>query len=171
MSAQSEKKIPEATKGKEAQRAQSARMLSPFEEMDRWFESAFPRGLMRPFQREWPMWGELARSFESRAPRVDVIDRDEEIMLRAELPGVEKKDLDVSITDNTVTIKATSSTEEKEEKGDYYRCEISRGSFARTVALPGDVEADKAVASFKEGILELTLPKVAKSQRRRINVE
>jgi HSP20 family protein len=100
-----------------------------------------------------------------------VIDRDEEIMLRAELPGVEKKDLDVSITDNTVTIKAISSTEEKEEKGDYYRCEISRGSFARTIALPSNVESDKAVASFKEGILELTLPKVEKSQRRRINVE
>lgn len=171
MSAQSEKQMPEATKGKEAQRAQSARMLSPFEEMDRWFEGAFPRGWMRPFQREWPMWGELARPFESRAPRVDVIDRDEEIMLRAELPGVEKKDLDVSITDNTVTIKATSSTEEKEEKGDYYRCEISQGSFARTVTLPSNVEADKVTASFKEGILELTLPKVAKSQRRRINVE
>jgi HSP20 family protein len=169
MPRQSEKQMPEVTKGKDVQRSQFARMLSPFEEMDRWFESAFPRGWMRPFQR--PMWDELAQPLEARIPRVDVIDRDEEIMLRAELPGVEKKDLDVSITDNTVTIKAISSTEEKEEKGDYYRCEISRGSFARTIALPSNVESDKAVASFKEGILELTLPKVEKSQRRRINVE
>jgi HSP20 family protein len=169
MPAQSQNKMPEAKK--DVQRSQLARMFSPFEEMDRWFESAFPRGWMRPFQREWPMWGELAQPLESRIPRVDVIDRDEEIMLRAELPGVEKKDLDVSITDNTVTIKATSSAEEKEEKGDYYRCEISRGSFARTITLPSNVESDKAAASFKEGILELTLPKVEKSQRRRINVE
>jgi HSP20 family protein len=172
MPKQSEKQMPEATKGKEVQRAESPRMLSPFEEMDRWFENAFPRGWMRPFQwGEWPMWGELARPFEARIPRVDVIDRDEEVMLRAELPGIEKKDLDISVTDNAVSIKATSSAEKKEEKGDYYRCEISRGSFSRTIALPSNVEAEKAAASFKEGILELTLPKVKKSQRRRVNVE
>jgi HSP20 family protein len=117
MPKQSEKQMPEATKGKEVQRAESPRMLSPFEEMDRWFENAFPRGWMRPFQwGEWPMWGELARPFEARIPRVDVIDRDEEVMLRAELPGIEKKDLDISVTDNAVSIKATSVLRKKKKK-------------------------------------------------------
>ncbi|QBQ55589.1 Hsp20/alpha crystallin family protein [Nitrosococcus wardiae] len=171
MPKESGKPTSETGKEIEKQRVEPTRMLSPFEEMERWFESAFPRGWMRPFQRERPMWGELTWPPEGRIPRVDVVDRDEEVVVRAELPGVEKKDLDISVTDNTVTIKATTSTEEKEEKGDYYRHEISRGSFARTVTLPSDVESEKGKASFKEGILELTLPKVKKSKRRRIKVE
>ena len=106
-----------------------------------------------------------------KVPKIDVINRDKEIVVKAELPGVAKEDIDVSMTDNTVTIKGSTSHEEKEEKGDYYRCEISRGSFSRTVALPGDVDADKAKASFNDGILELTLPKVERSHRKTINVE
>jgi len=102
---------------------------------------------------------------------VDVIDRDDEVVVKAELPGVEKKDLDVSVTETSVTIKGTTSHEEKEEKGDYYRCEISRGAYARTVALPSYVDADKAKASFKDGVLELTLPKVEKSKRRSIEIK
>jgi HSP20 family protein len=104
-------------------------------------------------------------------PKVDVIDRDEDILLRAELPGVEKKDLEISTSDTAVTLKATTKHEEKEEKGDYYRCEITRGSFARTVALPARVQSDEAKASLKDGVLELTLPKVEKSKRHAVTVK
>jgi HSP20 family protein len=93
------------------------------------------------------------------------------VVIKAELPGVEKKDLDVSVTETSVTIKGTTSHEEKEEKGDFYRCEISRGAYARTVGLPSYVDADKAKASFKDGVLELTLPKVEKSKRRSIEIK
>ena len=89
----------------------------------------------------------------------------------AVLPGVDKKDLVVCVTENSVTIKGTTSHEEKEEKGDYYRCEISRGAYARTVALPSYVDADKAKANFKDGVLELKLPKVEKSKRRSIEIK
>jgi HSP20 family protein len=159
-----------AAKG-EVQKATPTRALSPFEEMDRLFEHFFPRGWMRPFHWERPSWSELALPFEGKLPRVDVIDRDTEIVVRAEVPGVDKKDLDVSMTDNTVTIKGSTSHEEKEEKGDYYRCETSRGSFTRTVALPGDVDSSKAKSKFKDGVLELTLPKVEKSKRRSIKID
>jgi HSP20 family protein len=155
----------------EIQKVQPARALSPFEEMERLFEGYFPRGLMRPFGWERPSWGELTAPFEGKMPRMDVIDRDEELIVKAELPGVDKKDLDVSVTENTVTIKGSTSREEKEEKGDYYRSEISRGTYSRTMTLPTDVEADKAKAKFKDGVLELSLPKMKKAKRHSIKVD
>jgi len=155
----------------ELQKAEPKRALSPFEEMDRLFEDYFSRGWMRPFRWEWPSLGEMAKPFEGKMPKVDVIERDDEVVVKAELPGVDKKDLDVSVTENSVTIKGTTSHEEKEEKGDYYRCEISRGAYARTVTLPSYVDADKAKASFKDGVLELKLPKVEKSKRRNIEIK
>ena len=93
------------------------------------------------------------------------------MFLVAEVPGVEKDDLDVSVSDNSVTIKGETKREEKEENADYYRCEISRGSFARTVLLPSDVDTGKTKAKFKDGILELTLPKIKKTKRRTIKID
>lgn len=159
-------------KGKEIQKAAPARPPRPLEEMERVMDRIFGdfpgRGWMRPWRAEWPAWPELP---ELRAPKVDVIDRDNDVLVRAELPGVEKKDVEISTSDTTVTIKATTRREQKEEKGDYYRCEISSGSYARTVALPAEVQSGKAKASLKDGVLELTLPKVEKSKRRTITVE
>ena len=155
----------------ELQKAEPRRALSPFEEMDRMFDDFFSRGWMRPFRWEWPSMGEMAKPFEGKMPKVDVIERDDEVVVKAELPGVDKKDLDVSVTENSVTIKGSTSHEEKEEKGDFYRCEISRGAYARTVGLPAYVDADKAKASFKDGVLELKLPKVEKSKRRSIEIK
>ncbi len=155
----------------ELQKAEPRRALNPFEEMDRMFEDVFSRGWMRPFRWEWPSWGEMAKPFEGKIPKVDVVERDDEVVVKAELPGVDKKDLDVSVTENSVTIKGSTSHEEKEEKGDYYRCEISRGAYARTVGLPAYVDADKVKASFKDGVLELKLPKVEKAKRRSIEIK
>ena len=155
---------------KAVEKVQPARMLSPFEEMERLFESSFPRGWLRPHRWGWPSWGELPAPFEGKTPSVDVIDRENEVVVKAELPGVDKKDLDISVTNNTVTIKGKTSHEEKEEKGDYYRCEISRGEYSRTLALPAEVDESNAKANFKDGILELTLPKKEKAKRRKIDV-
>lgn len=171
MAKEEKKESKGSTAGKEIQAARPTRALSPFDEMDRWFEDFFPHGWLRPFRREWPSWGELAAPFEGRMPKVDVIDRDDAVVVRAEVPGVDKKDLDVSMTERSVTIKGESSHESKEEKGDYYRSEISRGSFLRTVALPSDVDTDKARAQFKDGVLELTLPKVVKAKRRTVKID
>lgn len=165
------KEVQRSEKGKAMGVAHPTRALSPFEEMDRMFESFFPRGWMRPFRSEWPTFGELTAPMEARLPKVDVIDRDEDVLVRAELPGVNKDDLDVSVTENAVTIKGETRHEEKEEKGDYYRCEISRGAFARTVALPNYVNTEGAKADFKDGVLELTLPKTEKARRRTIKID
>ncbi|HYQ93081.1 MAG TPA: Hsp20/alpha crystallin family protein [Candidatus Competibacteraceae bacterium] len=165
--------VPVEKKGQDiqVQRAAPARALSPIEDIERMFDNFFRRGFLRPFHWDWPSWSELAAPLEEKLPRVDVIDRDEAVVVRAEVPGVDKDNLEVTLSDNTITIKGSTSHEEKEEKGNYYRCEISQGSFARTVALPADVDGSKAKASFKDGLLEVTLPKVTPAQRHTIKVE
>ena len=160
-----EKKEVSVKKG-EIQRA-PARMLSPFEGFDRMFDDFFGRGWLRPFRREWPAFPELELSM----PKIDVIDRDAEVVVRAEVPAVKKEDIEVSVSGDVLTIKGESKHEEKEEKGDYYRCEISRGSFSRTVTLPHSVDSGGAKAKFDNGVLELILPKVEKSKRRSVKIE
>ena len=108
---------------------------------------------------------------EGRLPKIDIIDRDKDIMVRAELPGVEKKDLGISMTDNSVTIKASSSFQNKEEKENYYRCEISQEQFIRAIRLPADVNVEQVTTSFKDGVLELTAPKLEPSRRHTIKVD
>lgn len=159
------------TKEQEVLKSTSARILSPFTEMEQMFKDHFPRNWLHPFQWERPQWGEITSPFAGKLPHVDIIDRDNEILVRAELPGIDKKDLDVSMTDNTVTIKGSTCHEGKEEKGDYYRCETSRGSFSRTIPLPSIVDNARTKTTFKDGVLELTVPKVEKSKRRNIHVD
>ena len=161
----------EVTTGGEVERPRS-RAMNPLDEMERMMEEFFPGSPMRPGRWGWgPRWSELAAPFEGRWPKVDVVEQDDQVVVRAEVPGVKKDDLDVSITDNTVTIRGTTEEEKKEEEGDYYHREISRGSFSRTVTLPGEVNGDKAKANFEDGMLELTLPKEERSKRRKIKVE
>lgn len=156
----------EITPRKESQLPQ--RWMSPFDEMERMFESFFPTGFLRPF-RTAPLWSEMVPT--GKMPAVDIIDRDEEIVLRAEMPGVDKASIDVSMTDNTVTIRGSTRHEEKEAEENYYRAEISRGAFSRTLVLPAEVDGDKTKATFKEGVLELVMPKVERAKRHTIKVE
>ncbi len=147
------------------------RALSPFEDFERTFDDFFSRGWMRPFHFGHPSWSHLPAPFEGRMPHVDVVDRDKEIFIKAELPGVDKDDLEITMTDKLVTIKGSTRAEEKEEKGDFHRCEISQGSFSRTISLPDAVDTDKAKAKFKNGVLKLTIPKVKKLKHKTIKVE
>jgi HSP20 family protein len=139
---------------------------SAFTDIDRLFDDFIGRRWLRPFA--WPR--PLAEMPEF-VPSVDVIDREDEVLVRAEVPGYKKEDIEISVSDSMLTIKGETKTEEKEEKGDYYRCEISHGSFTRMVELPSKVDDSKAKAAIKDGVLELTLPKVEKSKRRTIAIE
>ena len=150
---------------------QHSRGLNIFDEMERMFEGFSPTEWRRPFHFAMPLANELSTTFETNIPKVDVIDRDDEIVVKAMLPGVEKKDIEISMTKNTVTISGKTHHEEKEEKGDYYRCEISKGSYMRTLSLPENVNEDKAKAKFKDGVLELTIPKMEVSHRRTVKVD
>ncbi|MGB5177374.1 MAG: Hsp20/alpha crystallin family protein [Gammaproteobacteria bacterium] len=155
----------------ELKKAEPAQAVSPFAEMEQFFDDYFSRGWFQPFHLTRPSWADLPMPFEGKTPRVDVIDREDEIIVKAEVPGVEKKDLDISVTENSVSIKGSTRHEEKEEKGDYYHCEISSGSFSRVLPLPAEVDAEKARSKFRDGVLELTLPKVKKAKRHTVKVD
>jgi HSP20 family protein len=147
----------------------------PFEDIERWLIDVFSRRWPRPFERGWPnwseAWSELKTTLEGEWPKVDIIEREDEIVVRAGLPGVSKENIEVSVTDdNTVTIQATP-LREQEEQGHYYRRELSGGEFQRTLTLPAEVKRDQAKASFKEGVLELTIPKLKPVKRKTIEVE
>lgn len=146
-------------------------MEQMFDRMERLFGGYYPRGLSRTLRREWPSWGEMGFPFQETMPNMDVIDRENEVVVRAEVPGVNKDDLDVSLTESAITVKGTMHRDETEEEGDFHRREMSRGSFTRTVSLPSEVDDAKAKASFKDGVLEITLPKVESAKRRTITVE
>jgi len=165
------KKEMKAGEGAETRRATHLHALTPFEEMERMFGSVFPRARMSPAQWEWPSWSQVSTLMEEKAPNLDIIERDNEIVVRAEMPGVDKKDIDISVTDRMVTIKGYTKQEHKEEKGDYFRSEIFQGAFSRTATLPCEVDADKARARFSDGILELTIPKLEASKRHKVKVE
>jgi len=162
-----------AKKSKEsspAPQSSEPRGVSPFHEFDRFFEGLFDRGWMPRRYRDHPLWEHFS-ALEKGVPRVDVIERDGELVVRAEIPGFTREELDVSVTDGAVTLKGDHREESKAEEGEYFHSEISRGSFTRTVALPGEIDADKAEASFKNGVLELTLPKHKKANRRKVEVK
>lgn len=147
------------------------RMLAPFDELDSLFDQLRTRDWMHPFH--WPdtVQSHIPMFAEGKIPKVDIIDNEKDMLIRAELPGVDKENLDISMTDNTVTIKAKTSYGKKEEKGDYYRSEITQGLYTRTIGLPADVDIDQAKSTFKNGVLEITVPKLERSQRRSIKVE
>lgn len=101
----------------------------------------------------------FGRRSDAFVPQVDVVDTDKEIKVSAELPGLDEKDIEVSLTREGLTIRGEKK-EEKEERGkDYYRSERSYGSFTRTIPLPVEIDAEKVAASFKKGVLTVKLPK------------
>jgi HSP20 family protein len=104
-------------------------------------------------------------------PKVNLIDREDELVIEAELPNVSKDDLEISMSENTVTIKASTRKEVEEEKGDYHHQEISTRSYSRVLPLPAAVESDQARAELADGMLTLTLPKSEQSKRVKIEVK
>jgi len=98
-------------------------------------------------------------------PRVDVKETDTALEVTAELPGIREEDVDLTITQNALTIKGEKRVEKEEKKENYYRMERSYGSFSRSIPLPREmVDTEKAEATFKEGVLTITLPKVPEAQ-------
>jgi HSP20 family protein len=146
-----------------------ARMSKPLLGMEDLIESLFSRPWMEPMGWRRPLLAEL-EGFEMKFPRIDMVDRDSELLVRAELPGVVKKDLEITIADDLLTIAVRREVSEKEESEHFYRAEMVRGAMERTVPLPVAVVGDKAKAELKDGILELVIPKAAKVSRHKVDV-
>lgn len=116
-------------------------------------------------------FGREREHFGIFSPSIDIKENDKEVSIKAELPGVDKKDIEVSLTNDTLTIKGEKK-EEKEDKGkDYYRMERSYGSFGRTIPLPTGINSQKADAVFKKGVLTITVPKTEEAKARVNKIE
>jgi HSP20 family protein len=96
-------------------------------------------------------------------PKVNISESDKKITISAELPGMDDKDIDVSLSRNELTIKGEKKEEKEVKKENYYHMERSYGSFHRTLSLPCEVEDDKVDAQFKNGVLTINLPKAAEA--------
>jgi HSP20 family protein len=156
---------------RELTKTEPSRAISPFETMERWFEEAF----RRPFSSLGPSWLPRLRAMgmEEAIPSVDIFEEGDNVVVKAELPGIKKEDVDVSMTDNIISISGEKKKEEKVERKNYYREELSYGSFTRKFRLPMEVQTDKAKAQFKEGILEIRIPKTeeAKKKEKKVSIE
>ena len=148
--------------------ADTKRMTPLTHSMEDVFEDFPPRRWMEtfePFGWRWPMGVDFDRSF-----RLDVIDRDKELIIRGELPGVEKDDIKVTISGDRLMIEAEREFEEEDKHDRFYRHEVGFGKLMRTISLPVEVDAEKVSAELKEGILEVALPKVQAMDRHTVKV-
>jgi HSP20 family protein len=139
--------------------------------IQRWDPLRVMRQLMRwdPFTEMLPTWAtEEAELFE---PAFEVKENREGFLFKADLPGVDPKDLDVKVTQNRLTITGKREAEKEEKTDTYYACERSYGSFTRSFTLPEGVNADKIHAELKDGVLTLMLPKRPELQPKQVQVK
>jgi HSP20 family protein len=166
--AEAANKLPEKTGGRTAEPVPALR-ASPLEslrrEIDRLFEDwgfwASPirpsMFAVEPFWRRELTWG--------AAPAVDIAESDKAYEITAELPGLDEKNIEVKLANGTLTIKGEKQEEKEEKKKDYYLHERHFGSFERCFRVPEGLDADKIEASFKKGVLTVTLPKTPEAQK------
>ena len=98
-------------------------------------------------------------------PPVDIYEKADEIVIKAGIPGVKKEDIEVTLKENTLTIKGERSRDSKVEEGDYHYLEQHYGSFSRSIAFPGELDPEGMKASYQDGVLEITIPKSKEKKR------
>ena len=134
-------------------------LMSMRSDMDRLLENAL---------QSWPVEMDGARF---RSVDVDLYENDDEFIVKAELPGLEPDDVDINISGNTLTLQGQFQSEQQGEQGSVHFRERRYGSFRRAFTLPTHVEADKAEADFKNGVLTIRLPKVEEAKPKQIPVK
>ena len=132
---------------------------------DRLFDDFF-RGFRWPMAGGRGPWGLTTDVLGAEWPRVDMDETHDEIRITAELPGVDRDNIDVSVTDDRITIRGEKKAQEEKKERGYYKLERSYGSFQRSFYLPCEVDSDRVDASFKGGVLTVKLPKSAAARER-----
>lgn len=145
---------------------ETRRFWSPFRPLD-----TLRREIDRLFDQ--PILGDGDQSFFERvfAPAVDLYEDDDKVVVKADLPGVDEKGINVSIVDNVLTLKGEKKHEHEDKGQNWRRIERSYGSFVRTLALPESIDAEKVTAKYKNGVLEITAPKTEKAKTKKVAVE
>ncbi len=104
-------------------------------------------------------------------PAVEVFETPHDVVVRAELPGIDPKNVDIQVTEDRLTIKGEAKAEQEDKGRNYYMRELRYGSFVRSLALPGGVQGDEAKASYKNGILEIKIPKSERVKPKSVKVD
>ncbi len=104
-------------------------------------------------------------------PALDISESPKQVVVKAELPGMDPKDIDISLHDNVLTLKGERKQEKQEKEENYHRVERSYGSFMRSFRLPAEVQPDKVDATYKDGVLTVKLNKTAKSAAKKIEIK
>jgi HSP20 family protein len=141
-----------------------SRLQDDLDRMETMFEGFWPA---RP---RFPELAEL-RANAMRVPAVDVFEAGDDIVVKAEIPGLKKEEIEVNVTDSMLTVSGVKERKDEVREDKYYRCERSYGSFSRSVELPGEVQAGKAQATFSDGVLEVRLPKTEESKRKAVKLK
>jgi HSP20 family protein len=105
------------------------------------------------------------------APLADVKETDEEVVVTMDLPGMDKGDVDISVTENSLEVRAERKTEKEEKAEEFYKKERTFSRFERSLTLPAEVKAEEAKASLKDGVLKVHLPKVEMTARKKVRIE
>jgi HSP20 family protein len=134
-------------------------LVSIQDEMNRLFDDFFGRPMVRSGWTEG-VW----------SPSVDVSENKDNVVIKAEIPGMTKDDVKISIQDNVITLKGEKKQEKEEKDANYHRIERSYGSFCRSFTLPTAVKADKIKATYKDGVLNVTLPKTEEVKPKEIPI-
>jgi HSP20 family protein len=120
------------------------------------------------FFSERPALDMLEKSWE---PTLDISETKSDLIVKAELPGIDPKEIDISLTGDTLTIKGEKQQEKEEKEENYYRIERSYGIFSRTIKLPVSVQNNKIKASYQHGVLKITLPKSEEAKQKQIKIK
>jgi len=154
-------------------RAEPSIFPATIDEIERKIESYVDEAFRRPFSFFGrPRWPGFPRA-EATTPTVDIFREGSDVVVKAELPGMKKEDIDVTISGDLITVSGEKKKEEKVKEKDYYRYERSEGSFTRSLRLPEDIQPDKAKAAFNNGVLEIKIPMTeeAKKKEKKLKIE
>jgi HSP20 family protein len=134
--------------------------------------TSFRREMDRLFDRFFEDWPFRVSAEEGRwAPSVDVSETPKEVVLKAELPGMDSKDIEVSVQGNVLTLRGERKKEQEDKGENFHRIERSYGAFSRSIQLPADVDAAKVNATYKDGVLKINLPKTKGVAVKKIEVK
>jgi HSP20 family protein len=131
--------------------------------MNRIFDDAF-RGAARPGEEDWALGG-------SWAPAVDIFEHEGQLVMKAELPGIDPKDVDVRVENNVLTLRGERKLDKEVKRESYHRVERAYGTFSRSFTLPSVVDTQSIKAEFKDGVLAVTLPKREEAKPKQIQVQ
>jgi HSP20 family protein len=138
--------------------------------IERWSPFAEMRRMDEMFNRLWNGFGRMPETPEAWSIPLDVTRSGDDVVVKASLPGVDRKDIDVTVEENVLTIRAEVSEESEQKEDGYLLRERHSGSFYRAVRLPDSVDSEKAESSYKDGVLTIRLPKQEEKKARKLTV-